>query len=239
MSDPFNPMQNQHVADDVERDLALEMESAPENLGLGHLDDTPISRKSRENTNGMPRSLKIVAVVGGLVFSIIIIAAIASFGGRGRANEERAEAARRAAAASEVQAAEIMRADIAQQKEVLRNLQLGMKLLQEKVDGGGAAAKDLSALTLRVEGVEKALAGYKNDAESARLRALNTRPFEADMYIRDELRLLSVGNGLARIVDAAGAERTVRRGDKIDGLKVTNIRADRFQVTLSDGSIIQ
>lgn len=227
--DPFG------VGDDVSRDMA-----SLEELGDAQ-DYDERAEKTNEKKLGpgglpMPAFIGIVAF-GGFMLLVIIIAVIAKFSGGDGARQAamRAEAARREAMELAQQAG--LRTQVVELQDAVKALQDSQRTLLAEVKKG-LASQDVQAVEQRVVRTESALRQLSSDVATVARRVGDSQPFESEMYVRDDLRILSIGNGVARVVDEAGREFTLQRGDRWAGLKVIRIRSDRRQITFSDGSVV-
>lgn len=227
-SDPFG------VGDDVSNDMAALEE-------LAGADDDEASEKSPAKKLGpggipMPAFIGIVAF-GGFMLIVIIIAVVMKVSGGDGARQAamRAEAARRESMELAQQAG--LRTQVVELQEAVKQLQDSQRVLTAELKKG-LSSQDVQAVEQRVVRTEGAVRQLSSDVATVARRVGDSQPFESEMYVRDDLRILSIGNGVARVVDEAGREFTLQRGDRWAGLKVIRIRADRRQITFSDGSVV-
>jgi hypothetical protein len=226
--DPFG------VGDAVSNDMAaLE--------GGEAVDDYDASDKAPPKKLGpggipMPAFIGICAF-GAFMLIIIVIAVVLKMSGGDGARQAamRAEAARREQMELAQQAG--LRSQVVELQEAVKALQDSQRLLTAELKKG-LANQDVQAVEQRVVRTEGAIRQLSNEVATVARRVGDSQPFESEMYVRDDLRILSIGNGVARVVDEAGREFTLQRGDRWAGLKVIRIRSDRRQITFSDGSVV-
>jgi hypothetical protein len=101
------------------------------------------------------------------------------------------------------------------------------------------ANQEVSALSEQVQTL-----GKLTDATAAAVQALNkkivnSRPLADSLAKNSSARLISIGNGMARIRDEYGEEFSLHKGDRWDGSTVSAIRSDLGRVVLSNGSVIE
>ncbi len=202
--------------------------------GAGDSEKKPSGKKAP-----LPKSLVIGMAVAGAFAVLLLIVAMVAVTSRMKQNNGRAEEAQRLAAQQqEALKASQLSATQGALQERTQSLEEAVRQMREQLSKVSSGTLDLAALSARVERAEQGLTLMQQQLQEARRRAADERPFEMEMYIREDATLLSIGNGIARIRMSSGDEVTLRRGDKWQGLRVTAIRADRAQVTLSDGSVI-
>lgn len=238
--DPFGLGGVPDVGTDIESALA-EYESEGSGAGGVGSEDAQDAGASTQAAakKPLPKSLLIGMAVAGVFVLIVIVVAISSVSSRMRQNSARADEAQRLANAQQEQlkASEMGASQLALQEQV-KSMQEAIRQQRDQLSKVSGGSLELSAVQSRLDKVEQGLALTQQQLQDARKRAADDRPFEAEMYIREDARIVSIGNGIARVRMASGDEVTVRRGDKWNGLRVMAIRADRAQVTLSDGSVI-
>lgn len=226
--DPFG------VGDDVSRDMA----ALEEQGGDGDVLEPGVVAQKRLGPGGIPMpafiGISAFAVFMLVVISVVIIAKM-SGGDGGRQAAMRAEEARRTALEASQQGA--LRAQLEESQSAIKALQdsqTAMSLQLKKA----LATQDVQAVEQRVGRVETAIRQLGVDVATVTKRIGDSQPFEAEMYARDDLHIVSIGNGIARVVDKSGHEFSLHRGDHWDGLRVLRIRADRRQLIFSDGSVV-
>ena len=98
--------------------------------------------------------------------------------------------------------------------------------------------RETDGMPQRVLGVERAMGALQDNVKALAKRAVAERPFDVDLAQRDDARIVSIGNGIARVAMANGKEVNLQKGDKFNGLIVRELLSDRRIVVLSDGSVI-
>ena len=220
--------------EDLEKALQGYGGEGDEDESAGVAEKKPAGKKAP-----LPKSLVIGMSVAGVFAALLMIVAIVAVSSRMKQNNGRAEEAQRLAAQQqEALKASQLSASQGALQERTQSLEESVRQMREQLSKVSSGSLDLAALSARVERAEQGLALMQLQLQEARRRAADERPFEMEMFIREDATLVSIGNGIARIRMSNGDEVTVRRGDKWQGLRVTAIRADRAQVTLSDGSVI-
>lgn len=186
--------------------------------------------------------LPMVAIVGIGVFVVIMVAiivtAVAMHMKRKNAaaaadQEQRVAMAQQTAEATE---SSTLRAEINAIRLSLQAIETQQKTLREQIDMA-RGAQDAGA-SQRLAAVEQSVRTLQSDVRTVARRAADARPLESDMFRRDDVAIVSIGNGVARVIDTNGQEITLQRGNAFKGLIVREIRADRRQIILSDGSVI-
>lgn len=226
--DPFG------VADAVANDLgALSADPA----------DSPLEETAAPKKKLGPGGLPMPAVIGIGAFAafmiiVILVVVIAKVSGGDSARQ----------AAMRAQAERLANEEAAKQRglvDQVRELQDAVRAMQDTQKALDAQVKkamssqDIQAVEQRVFKAEAAVRQMSSELASMARRVGDSQPFEADMYVRDDLKLVSIGSGVARVVDASGREFPLQRGDKWDGVRVRQVRSDRRQVTFSDGSVVR
>lgn len=203
----------------------------------------PSARRKSEKS-WIEQNLWLVGIGMVLFFVVVGVAAFAVQGktGGGRPAQLPPEVQAQAAAAAAVADARVS----AQTQAEIDAIQLKLKQLQgqmadvlQKMEKAGGGTQDVQALYQRTEELRRDVDGTNANLKTLAKRVTDQQSFELEMYLRDDAEIVSIGNGLARLRDRNGAERTLRKGDKWNGLSVISIRSDRRQVTLSDGSVFQ
>ena len=129
-----------------------------------------------------------------------------------------------------------------EQFSLLRNdldkVKLDINAFRKDVDKK-LANTDLSKFNDRLIQIENSLASNASAIKKVASDAANNRPLIDHLVVDKSARLLSIGNGIARVRDEYGEEYSLHRGDRWDGKTVTAIRADLRKVFLSNGSVIE
>ena len=228
-SSPIDPF---GVGDNVSRDMAdLEMQAGE--VASKEAVDRP-ARKLGPGGIPMPAVIGI-GVFAAFLIIVILIAVIAKVGGGdGRQVAVRAEAARNEALEAAQQVT--LRTQVQELQDAVRVIRDEQLAIAQQLKRG-LASQDVQGVEQRVVRTETALRQLGTDVASVVRRVGDSQPFEAQMFVREDIRIVSIGNGIARVVDQSGREFNLQRGDRWDGLRVTKIRADRRQITFSDGSV--
>lgn len=226
----------------IERDTAQQQEQPvqqqPEELVPSAMN--PERAADLRPAKAAPYGIPIGAWIGIGVLILVMVIGIVSLITAKVSSSTRADALKMVSAdrdAAETAAVAGVRQDVATQQETIRQLQQQLGALREQASKG-AAGQDLSAFDQRIARVELGLKDISRDVSVMAKRYAEGRPFEAELYIRDDLEIVSIGGGLATVKDRAGREFVLRRGDRWGALRVQSIRADRWQVTFSDGSVL-
>lgn len=129
-----------------------------------------------------------------------------------------------------------------EQFSLLRNdldkVKLDINAFRKDVDKK-LANTDLSKFNDRLIQIENSLASNASAIKKVASDVANNRPLADHLVVDKSARLLSIGNGIARVRDEYGEEYSLHRGDRWDGKTVTAIRADLRKVFLSNGSVIE
>lgn len=102
-----------------------------------------------------------------------------------------------------------------------------------------AQGQDTRAVERRVEVLESNMTKLGTNVTAMVRKVNDAKPMDTDLTSREDVRLVSVGAGVARIADKSEREQVLRKGDRWNGLIVREVRADRGVVVLSDGTIIR
>jgi len=226
--DPFG------VADDVANDLGALGDIEPG----GEVEEAAAPKK-KLGPGGLPMPAVIgIGAFAAFMIVAILIVVIAKVSGGDSARE----------VAMRAQAARLANEEAARQRglvDQVRELQEAVRAVQDTQKSLDAQLKkamssqDIQAVEQRVFKAEAAVRQMSTELATVVRRVGESQPFEADMYARDDLKLVSIGSGVARVVDATGREFPLQRGDKWDGVRVLQVRSDRRQVTFSDGSVVR
>lgn len=183
------------------------------------------------------RNLRFVA--GGVVlFFVVLIVVALLVRSSGKSSAERAaDAQRRAQMANEERQAGAFRSDLAALQAEVQRLQEVLRTQAERLERV-PGSQDVLALDHKASEAIRQVTAISQEMQHLRRVVADQEPLDNEMLINTDAEIVSVGNGLARIRDRNGVERTLRRGDTWSGLRVMSIRADRRQVGLSDGSVI-
>lgn len=144
-----------------------------------------------------------------------------------------------APAASETVFQQIVKNEIGGIKQSIASIQEAQLDLNRKLEQFAInQPREIEVVTQRVVGVERSMNTLNESLKTLARRATTERAFDFDMMAREDARIVSIGNGVARIVLPNGKEVTLQKGDKFNGLLVRELLADRRVVVLSDGSVI-
>ncbi|SFF31856.1 hypothetical protein [Paracidovorax wautersii] len=223
----------------IDHDLSLAdvEEDLPQGTGDG---STNKSEKSWIEQN--------LVLVGCGVLLFFVVVGVAAYAVRGRATEglaaqvtpeQRAQAQAAVVAGGESRANAEMRAEMEALQLKVKQVQAQMAEVLQSLEKTAGGSQDVQALYRRTEELRRDIDGSNANIKTLAKRVADQQTFELEMYLRDDAEIVSIGNGLARLRDRDGVERTVRKGDKWKGLSVISVRADRRQVTLSDGSVFE
>lgn len=224
--DPFG------MVDEVSRDMAA-LEGAVSEAPVDAVKEP--AKKLGPGGIPMPAFIGICAFGGLLVLVIIIAVVVKMNSSGGRESAMRAEAQRRLDA--EAQAKLAAQSEVAELRSAVQAQQDVVKAMNGRLEKI-LANQDVQVVEQRVTRTEAEVRKLSNDMAAVVRRVGDSQPFEAEMYMREDLRIVSIGGGIARVVDANGKEFSLHRGDRWGGVRVTSIRADRRQITFSDGSVV-
>jgi len=144
-----------------------------------------------------------------------------------------------APAASETVFQQIVKNEISGIKQSIASVQEAQLDLNRKLEQFAVnQPREIEVVTQRVVGVERSMNTLNESLKTLARRAATERSFDFDMMAREDARIVSIGNGVARIVLLNGKEMTLQKGDKFNGLLVRELLSDRRVVVLSDGSVI-
>lgn len=174
--------------------------------------------------------------VAALVFGGVILMIFINIAGRNSAQTVRKMPAPEMA--TENANLGVMRTEIAGLKAAIQALQDDNKQLNGQIQQAARAA-DTRPLERRVELAEGSLQKMGVSISAIGKRVADNKPFDSELYSREDARIASIGSGVARITERGGREVVLRKGDRWDGLIVRDIRADRGTVLLSDGTVIR
>lgn len=225
---------DEDVRDLVERDLAGQGGGV-----VGDVDEPVVVQAAKKPPEKSWIERNLFLVIGGVVAFFVLITVITLVvKSTGRGNAERAaEAQRRAQLVNEERQAGAIRNEVAALQAEMEQVKSLLKSQGERLDKL-SGNQDMASVDQRVTEAQRQLQLLGQDMQHLRKVVADQQPLETEMLIRGDVEIVSVGNGLARIRDRNGVERTLRKGDRWDGVRVMSIRADRRQVTLSDGSVI-
>ena len=204
------------------------------------VDEYPAT-KPAPKSGGMPLPAMIgIGVVGFLMVGALIAILARVLGGGGSAPPPKARTSMEAAqTAAEKLAVDELGAELASLKTTLAGLQENQQLLNARIEQVARSAQDVQSAERRIEGVEKSVSQVRSSIVTLDRKITDARPLDANLSVRDGVRVMSIGSGLARIIDKGEVERDLHKGDFWSGVRVLEIRADRGLVVLSDGSVIR
>lgn len=141
---------------------------------------------------------------------------------------------------AEKQVTDALMGEVAALKETVYNMQGTQQQLLARLDQIARSAQDAQGIDRKLEAIEKTNQQLRSSMANLDRKVADARPLDADLATREGVRVLSIGAGLARVVDnKSQIERELRKGDRWDGIVVREIRSDRGLVVLSDGTVIR
>lgn len=198
----------------------------------GHVKSKTSDDLKQKKTN----PLIFVAIGVGVFFLIIVIVLIARSGSKGNSDHLSLQSHQTQNQLT------IEVSSIREQFSILRNdldkLRIEINSFKKDVDGRFSNT-DISKFNDRLNQIENSIASNASAIKKVATEAANKRPLEDYLVIDKSARILSIGNGIARVRDEYGEEFSLQKGDRWDGKTVTSIRADLRKVFLSNGSVIE
>ncbi len=189
-SDPFG------VADAVANDLGA-LDADP---GDGAVDEAGAPKK-KLGPGGLPMPAVIgIGVFAAFMVIVILVVVIAKVSGGDSARQ----------AAMRAQAERLANEEAAKQRglvDQVRELQDAVRAVQDTQKALDAQIKkamsnqDIQAVEQRVFKAEASVRQMSSELASVARRVGDSQPFEADMYVRDDLKLVSIGSGVARVLE--------------------------------------